>query len=644
MSAVMEHRGPDDSGQKILSTEALQVGLAFRRLAIIDLSPLGHQPMSTPDERVWIVFNGEIYNYRELRQDLQAKGYTFKSHTDTEVILNAYLEWGEQCPKKLNGMWAFAIVDLRKSLVFLSRDRVGEKPLYYTHLPGNRLMFASEIKSLLQCDELRRDINPDGILSTLLFLWTPEPKTAFKGIEKLPAGCNMRIQNGKATIEKYWDIEFEGYGEDKGEAHYIEELDALLQDTVRRQMIADVKVSAFLSGGLDSSLIAALMTRQKGEPITTYTIAFTERDKKFEAMPDDQKYAKIVARHLGADYQEIVLEPDVAELLPKLIYHLDEPIADSASINTYLICKMAKQSGTTVLLSGMGADELFSGYRKHLSVKVASLYKRVPTLLRRVVIEPLVNVLPVANEKGGFKLFRWSKRFIQFASLPDFEAFVGSYAYYSEPEMRALLSPEFQEVAMKSYTESYPIRRHEEVRQALLSRQPKLDLVTLMCAVDTKLFLASLNLTYSDKSSMAASVEERVPFVDYRIVEFAHRLPARYKLGGSWVGGYVQKYLLKKVAEKYLPKEIVYRPKAPFGAPLRAWIRNDLDQMIHDVLTPERLRQRGMFNTNAVLSMLHRHKTGQEDCAHRIWALLTLELWMREFIDKRMRIPSSLAG
>jgi asparagine synthase (glutamine-hydrolysing) len=643
MSAVMEHRGPDDSGQKILSTETLQVGLAFRRLAIIDLSPLGHQPMCSPDERVWIVFNGEIYNYRELRQDLQAKGYTFKSQTDTEVILNAYLEWGEHCPKKLNGMWAFAIVDLRKNLVFLSRDRVGEKPLYYTHLPGNRLMFASEIKSLLQCDELQREINPDGILSTLLFLWTPEPKTAFKGIEKLPAGCNMRIQNGKATIEKYWDIEFESYGKDKGEAYYIEELDALLQDTVRRQMIADVKVSAFLSGGLDSSLIAALMTRQKGEPITTYTIAFTERDKKFEAMPDDQKYAKIVARHLNADYQEIVLEPNVAELLPKLIYHLDEPIADSASINTYLICKMAKQSGTTVLLSGMGADELFAGYRKHLSVKVASLYRCVPALLRHAVIEPLVNMLPVANEKGGFRLFRWAKRFIKFASLPDFEAFVGSYAYYSEPELRALLSPEFQEVAMKSYAESYPIRRHEEVRQALLSRQPKLDLVTLMCAIDTKLFLTSLNLTYSDKSSMAASVEERVPFVDYRIVEFAHRLPARYKLGGSWVGGYVQKYLLKKVAEKYLPKEIVYRPKAPFGAPLRAWIRNDLDQMIEDVLTPERLRQRGMFNANAVLNMLHRHKTGQEDYAHRIWALLTLELWMREFIDKRVCAHSSLA-
>ncbi|MFN3387228.1 MAG: asparagine synthetase B family protein, partial [Candidatus Thermochlorobacter sp.] len=412
--------------------------------------------------------------------------------------------------------------------------------------------------------------------------------------------------------------------------------DALLQDTIRRQMVADVKVSAFLSGGLDSSLVVALMTKQKGEPITTYTIAFTEEDKKFEAMPDDQKYAKLVAQHLGADYQEIIIKPDVAELLPKLIYHLDEPIADPASINTYLICKMAKESGTTVLLSGMGADEIFSGYRKHLSVKVASLYKQVPALLRRSIIEPVVKALPVASERGGFKLFRWAKRFVKSASLPDFEAFIGNYSYYNEAELRALLSPEFQDAAMKSFAESYAIRRHEEVRKEILARQPKLDLITLMCAVDTKLFLASLNLTYSDKSSMAASVEERVPFVDYRIVEFAHRLPARYKLGGSILSGYVQKYLLKKVAERYLPKEVVYRPKAPFGAPLRAWIRQDLDEMIHDLLSPERLRQRGLFNPSAVAMMLQRHKTGQDDSAHRIWALLTLELWMREFIDKRV--------
>ncbi len=639
MAAVVAHRGPDDSGLKILSNDTIQIGLAFRRLAIIDLSALGHQPMCTPDESVWIIFNGEIYNYRELRHELQAKGYSFRSQTDTEVILNAYLEWGKDCPKKLNGMWAFAIADMRQNLLFLSRDRVGEKPLYYAKLPGNRFIFASEIKSLLQCEELVPEANPEGILSTLLFLWTPEPKTAFKGIEKLPAGCTMTIQNGKMTIERYWDLDFQGYGEDKGEAHYIDELDALLQDTIRRQMVADVKVSAFLSGGLDSSLVVALMTKQKGEPITTYTIAFTEEDKKFEAMPDDQKYAKLVAQHLGADYQEIIIKPGVAELLPKLIYHLDEPIADPASINTYLICKMAKESGTTVLLSGMGADEIFSGYRKHLSVKIAGLYKQVPALLRRGVIEPVVKALPVAGERGGFKLFRWARRFVKSASLPDFEAFIGSYSYYNEAELRALLSTEFQDVAMKSFAESYPIHRHEEIRKEILARQPNLDLITLMCAVDTKLFLASLNLTYSDKSSMAASVEERVPFVDYRIVEFAHRLPARYKLGGNMLSGYVQKYLLKKVAERYLPKEIVYRPKAPFGAPLRAWVRKDLDEMIHDLLSPERLRQRGLFNPSAIATMLQQHRTGQEDSAHRIWALLTLELWMREFIDKRVTAP-----
>ncbi|MCS7210392.1 MAG: asparagine synthase (glutamine-hydrolyzing) [Chloroherpetonaceae bacterium] len=640
MSGVMVHRGPDDSGIKMLSTDSLKVGLAFRRLAIIDLSPLGHQPMSTPDERVWIIFNGEIYNYLELRQVLQAKGYIFRSRTDTEVILNAYLEWGTACVERLNGMWAFALVDTQRNLVMLSRDRVGEKPLYYAQLSPERLIFASEIKSLLQCEELPSEANPEGVLSTLFFLWTPEPRTAFKGIEKLPAGCNLLIQNGRATLQPYWDIDFKGYGDDRGEQHYLDELDALLQDTVRRQMIADVKVSAFLSGGLDSSLIAALMTQQKGEPITTYTIAFTEADKKFEAMPDDQKYAKIVAKHIGADYREIVIKPNVVELLPKLVYHLDEPIADPASINTYLICKAAKESGTTVLLSGMGADELFSGYRKHLAVKMASLYKRLPQALRRYAIEPLINALPVASKKGGLRLFRWAKRFVRSASLPDFDAFIGSYAYYNETELRNLLTPEFQEVAMPDYRASYPIRRHLEIREALLSRQPQLDLVTMMCALDTKMFLASLNLTYSDKSSMAASVEERVPFVDYRIVEFAHRLPAKYKMGGNLLTGYKQKALLKKVAERYLPKEIVYRPKAPFGAPLRAWVRNDLDEMIDDLLSPERLRRRGIFRPAAITEMLRRHKSGEEDSAHRIWALLTLELWFSEFIDKRVKVGS----
>jgi asparagine synthase (glutamine-hydrolysing) len=624
MTSVIHHRGPDDGGMECF-TDKTPVGFGFRRLAIIDLSPLGHQPMFNAEKSLCIIFNGEIYNYQEVKSELLKKGYTFKSATDTEVILNAYAEWGFECVQRLRGMWGFAIYDLKNDTVFISRDRLGEKPLYFTRLSNNRLMFASEVKSILQSPEVAREIEPDGILSTLFFLWTPEPKTAFKGIEKLPAGCNLIAQNGTYRIERYWDIEFEGYGEDKGEHAYIEELDALLRQTVKEQMVADVKVGAFLSGGLDSSLITALMTKEKGEPITTYTIAFTDEDKKFEAMPDDQKYAKLVAKHLNADYREIVIKPDIVDLLPKMIYHLDEPIADPASINTYLICKMAKESGTTVMLSGMGGDEIFSGYRKHLSVKVASLYKRIPTLMRSRVIEPVVNALPVASKSGGYRATRWAKKFLKAASLPDFDAFLGNYSYYTASEMTELLTPEFREVCYKTYHESYPIRRHYEIREALLSKQPNLDLVTLMCAVDTKCFLASLNLTYSDKSSMAASVEERVPLVDYKVVEFAHRLPERYKLNG-----FTQKYLLKKVAEKYLPREIVYRPKAPFGAPLRSWVKKDLDLMIQEYLSETRLKARGIFNVNAVRTMLEHDKAGKEDYAHRIWALLTLELWLQQ--------------
>lgn len=628
MTTVIHHRGPDDGGIELF-LEKTPVGFGFRRLAIIDLSPLGHQPMFNADRSLCIIFNGEIYNYQEVKSELLKKGYAFKSATDTEVILHAYAEWGYECVQRLRGMWAFAIYDARHDVVFLSRDRLGEKPLYFSRLSSNRLIFASEVKSILQSPEIPRQIEPDGILSTLFFLWTPEPKTAFKGIEKLPAGCNLIVKNGEMKIERYWDVSFEGYGDDKGEQTYIEELDALLRKTIKEQMVADVKVGAFLSGGLDSSLVAALMTKEKGEPITTYTIAFTEEDKKFEAMPDDQKYAKIVAKHLNADYREIVIKPDIVELLPKMIYHLDEPIADPASINTYLICKMAKESGTTVMLSGMGADEIFSGYRKHLSVKVASLYKRIPSFVRSGVIEPAVQALPVASESGGYRATRWAKKFLKAASLPDFEAFIGNYSYYNASEMAALLAPEFREQCYASHKESYPIRRHYELREAFLKQQPNLDLVTLMCAVDTKCFLASLNLTYSDKSSMAASVEERVPLVDFKIVEFAHRLPERYKLNG-----FTQKYLLKKVAERYLPKEIIYRPKAPFGAPLRAWVKKDLDPLIQECLSEEQLKRRGLFNAKAVREIIERDKAGKEDSAHRVWALLTLELWMRRFIDQ----------
>ncbi|MFN3562740.1 MAG: asparagine synthase (glutamine-hydrolyzing) [Chloroherpetonaceae bacterium] len=623
MTTVMHHRGPDDGGIEIF-LDKTPVGFGFRRLAIIDLSPLGHQPMFNADKTLCIVFNGEIYNYQEVKSELLKKGYVFKSATDTEVILHAYTEWGNECVQRLRGMWAFAIYDLRNDVVFISRDRLGEKPLYFTRLPNNRLIFASEVKSILQSHEVAKQIDADGILSTLFFLWTPEPKTAFKNIEKLPAGCNLIFKSGEMKIERYWDVNFEGYGEDKDEQTYIDELDALLRKTVKEQMVADVKVGAFLSGGLDSSLVTALMTKEKGEPITTYTIAFTDEDKKFEAMPDDQKYAKIVAKHLNADYREIVIKPDIVELLPKMIYHLDEPIADPASINTYLICKMAKESGTTVMLSGMGADEIFGGYRKHLSVKLASTYKQIPRLLRSKVIEPIVENLPVAGTSGGYRTTRWAKKFLKAASLPDFDAFIGNYSYYNASEMTQLLTPEFREQCYHSHYDSYPIRRHYALREQFLKQKPNLDLITLMCAVDTKCFLASLNLTYSDKASMAASVEERVPLVDYKVAEFAHRLPARYKINGL-----TQKYLLKKVAEKYLPKEIIYRPKAPFGAPLRAWVKKDLDPLIQDCLSEEQVKRRGIFNPKMVHDIIERDKTGKEDNAHRIWALLTIELWLQ---------------
>jgi asparagine synthase (glutamine-hydrolysing) len=389
-------------------------------------------------------------------------------------------------------------------------------------------------------------------------------------------------------------------------------------------------VGAFLSGGLDSSLIAALMSRLSQEPVRAYTIVFDEQDKLFEAMPDDQKYARTVASHIRADHREILVQPDIVQLLPKLIWHLDEPIADPAAINTYLICKAAKERGTTVMLSGMGADEVFAGYRKHLSVYLAGAYKRfLPPFVQERLIGPAIDRLPVAGPNGGYRLFRWAKRFTKSASLPDMGCFIGNYTYYNADEINDLLHPDLR----VEWQKSYPIQRHYDHLAHVRDR----DLISQMTYLDAKLFLPSLNLTYSDKASMATAVEERVPFVDHEVMTFALNLPSKYRLRGL-----TQKYLLKKLGLKYLPKEVVYRPKAPFGAPLRAWMHRDLGPLVDDLLSEESVRRRGYFRYEAIRKMIEDNRNRRQDYGHRLWALLTIELWHRIFIDRSMRPSQSL--
>jgi asparagine synthase (glutamine-hydrolysing) len=611
MAAAVSHRGPDDEGIEWFA-EA-RSGLGHRRLSILDLSPVGHQPMCNDSGTLWIVLNGEIYNFKDIQRELVTQGHRFRSQSDTEVLLKAYEEWGEACLGKLNGMFAFAIYDVRTKELFAARDRIGIKPFYYAQSNGG-LIYASEIKAILATGLVAK--KPD-----LFALHTPtrfqiSPYTGFEGIFKLPPAHSLRFKDGQLTIERYWNIvPNENYGGDERQA--IAKCDLLLRDAVRLQMIADVPVGVFLSGGLDSSIIAALMRANTASDITAFTIKFAAEDQRFEKMVDDGFYARQVAQQFGLRYHEIEIHPDIETLLPKLIWHLDEPLADPAAINTYLISKAAREHGIVVLLNGMGGDEIFGGYRKQLACLKAEVYQQVVPKVLRVTLESLFNRVPVANASQGFRLLRWSKRFLSFSSLPPAERFLMADLSLSEEQYNAYFADGI------SYRDT-----HYYKSEAPVFRNPDISYLTQMCLCDTKFFLPEHNLTYSDKACMAVGVESRPPLTDHRIVELMFSLPPELRIKGN-----VQKYLLKRVAERYLARSIVHRPKAPFGSPLRSWIRGPLSPLVNDTLSESSLKRRGLYDPGFVATMIEKDRDGKEDNAHLIWTLLTNEIWFRTFFD-----------
>lgn len=616
MTVALAHRGPDDSGVHVLAED--DVALGHRRLSIIDLSAAGHQPMTNAAGHLTIVYNGELYNFRELRAELEQKGYAFRSNSDTEVLLCAYEAWGVGCLNKLIGMFAFAIWDAKSKTLFAARDQLGVKPFYYA-LTNGRFVFASELKALLHVPGLQREIDVDAIHSILLFLWIPDPKTIFQNILKLPAGHYLEYHQGKLKLERYWEIPT-AHTDSRPESYYVEGLRAYLQQAVQRQMISDVPVGAFLSGGLDSSAVVSLARGQSNGNFSTYTIKFSEEDSRLEAMPDDAKYARLIAQRFGTEHHEITIAPNLVDLLPKILWHLDEPIADPAAINTYLIAKAAKDSGTTVLLNGMGGDEIFAGYRKHLASMLAITYRRIPQFLRKALVESFVHFAPVAFSQRGWRTARWAKRFIKNAGCDPVNSFIGSYSYYDEAEFQQLLAPEFY----MPREQTYPLRRHFEC----FGQAGELEYLNQMCFVDSKMFLPGLNLMYSDKATMAAGVESRPPLADHKVVEFAFSIPAKYKIHGLH-----SKYVFKKAMEPLLPREVIYRPKAAFGAPLRSWVKNGLDVLMQDLLSEERIKRRGYLNPAYVQKIIADDRAGRQDNAHRIWALLTLEMWFQIFVD-----------
>jgi len=614
MLSRIAHRGPDDEGIYIAETStADRVALGHRRLSIIDLSPAGHEPMTDARQEIWLTYNGEIYNFLELRRELEQRGHAFRSDSDAEVVIYAYREWGRDFLSRLNGMFAFALWDSRDESLLVARDRLGIKPLYYAETPSV-FAFASEIKAILAIPGVEREIDIQSLDQFLTFLWVPDPKTVFRNIYKLPPAHYLVYKNGRAEIFEYWDVKFEE-DHSRTESEWIESLREQIARSVKLQMIADVPLGAFLSGGIDSSTIVALMTGITDHKVTTYTFGFRQEDLRYDILEDDVKYSREVGKLFETDYREEFLEPRVMELLPKLIYHLDEPVADPAVITSYLICKAAREK-LTVLLSGMGGDEVFAGYPRHLAVKLAEYYNIIPSFLSR----PVVAAMPGARPGKFTALFRNAKKLARSAALPERERYLGYGTYFTQAEKRSLYSSELARTA----NGFDPYSEHKKY----FDRVADEDFINQMLYIDLKTFLPCLNLTYTDKTSMASSLEVRVPLLDHELIEMAARMPARLKLKGL-----TRKYILKRTAEKWLPRDIVYRKKAGFSAPVRAWLVRDLRDWVEDLLSESAIRERGYFDYKAVRRLIDDNLSGREDNNLKIFQLLTLELWHREFID-----------
>jgi asparagine synthase (glutamine-hydrolysing) len=626
MNSVQAHRGPDDSGLwDIRSPDGSYFGLGSRRLSILDLTAGGHMPMANEDRTLWITYNGEIYNFADLRTELKNKGHRFASRTDTEVVIHLYEEEGPDCVKRLNGMFAFAICDLRSGTpqLFLARDHFGIKPFYYVHR-GRDLAFASEIKSLLRVPDIRAEIDPASLHQYLSFLWVPEPGTMFRGIRKLPVGHYAIFRDGQLSFTKYWDLTFPPVDAtySRSEEDLALEIRERFRRSVKAQMVSDVPVGAFLSAGLDSSSVVAMMCEAARRPISTYTVTYPEKYRIGENALDDPKVPARLARQLGCRNHQIVVEPDVVDLLPRLAWHMDEPTADPALIAAYLVCREAGQQ-STVLLSGVGGDELFAGYRKHAAHSWAQMYQRVPLTFRRW-IESGVEQLPSfrgSSMKGRVRLL---KKMGRSASSSPRDGFIQNGTYLSPAQKSALYADDLCN-AVSGCDAS--IRHHESFAQV-----PGSDFLNQMLYLDAKIFMPSLNLNYIDKMSMASSVEVRVPFLDRELAEFvAWNVPPRLKLRGRW--NPTTKYIFRQAMRDILPTEVLHQPKAGFGAPVDYWLAHDLKEMVDDLLAPSRIRQRGLFRPEMVRSYVEEHRRGAHDWSMQIWQFLTLEIWMQTFLD-----------
>jgi asparagine synthase (glutamine-hydrolysing) len=601
--AVLGHRGPDGAG----SYSHGGVELRHRRLSILDLSPTGAQPMDR--DGLALTYNGELYNSPELRRELISAGVRFRGSSDTEVLLEAWRRWGTDCLPRLRGMFAFAVHDQRTGEVTLVRDQLGIKPLFWVPR-GSGVLFASELKAIVAVLGPSLRIDAGAMVASLLYYWVPDSRCAFVGVHKLQPGCWLRIApDGRVVHGRYWSVAEVAAAAAEGPQPDLAEV---IADSTRRHLLADVEVGAFLSGGLDSSYLTALAARER-PGLQAWTIAFRDADAKWEAMPDDLRYARRVARQFGVRLHEIEIAPHITEELPRMVHILDEPIGDPAAINKFLICSAARDAGIKVLLSGMGADELFGGYRKHAANLLALRYQHLPHPLRRS-IGSVVERLPVSGRTRGYRSVRFAKRFLSFAECDEQTAFRRSYTLYDGAELCAALDPDLAPLVHDVLDE----------HAAVYDDQRLDDHVNRMCLADARLFLPGLNLTYTDRASMAASTEVRVPFVDVEVIKAAFSFPGHRKIAGRR-----GKIVLKQAAAGVLPAEIIDRPKGLFSAPLRAWMSRDLAPLMREVAHDGALVSAGLIRTEAITALMAQDAAGVQDRAKQLWHILTLEYWYR---------------
>ena len=604
MNEAIRHRGPDEDGFYVNGS----VGLAMRRLAIIDLKS-GQQPIHNRDRTAWIVFNGEIYNYLELREKLEKLGHTFYTNSDTEAIVHAYDQYGSDCPKHLRGMFAFAIWDERTQELFLARDRVGKKPLLYAEVNG-QLVFGSEFSAILLHPDVSKEIRPEAIDCYLSFMCVPAPLTAYRAIKKLEPGHSLRWRKGELKTERYWQPDFSkklDISEEEAGERAIE----ILRDAVKVRLMSEVPLGAFLSGGIDSSAVVALMSQESSEKVKTFSIGFEEQDFS------ELQHAKRIAEHVGADHHEFIVRPDAVEILPMLVEHYGEPYADSSAVPTYYVARETRRH-VTVALNGDGGDESFAGYERYIAMGLTEKYRKVPAFFRESLIKEAVNRIPTSPIRKS--TVNSAKRLLEVVSKPRVNRYMHWMSVFNEGLKEPLYSDAFRQQTDRAFAASFLDTWFKKAN----GNGP----VDTLLLTDLMTYLPNDLLVKVDIATMAVSLEARSPFLDHHVIEFAASLPERLKLRRL-----TTKYLLKKVLRRLLPAENLDRRKMGFGVPIGHWFRGKMQPFLREVVLSDKALRRGLFKPEVVKQLVEQHTRSERDYSHQLWTLLMLELWFLRFID-----------